>query len=51
MAEQCPPLSAATLAAAHQVGAWLARDDLATLRALPQVDVGVLAGTAVIPTL
>lgn len=44
MAEQFPPLSAATLAAANQVGAWLAQDDLATLPALPQVDVVVLAG-------
>ncbi|MCL7678447.1 hypothetical protein M8369_31230, partial [Klebsiella pneumoniae] len=26
MAEQFPPLSAATLAAANQVGAWLAQD-------------------------
>ena len=34
MAEQFPPLSAATLAAANQVGAWLAQDDLATLPAL-----------------
>ncbi len=40
MAEQFPPLSAATLAAANQVGAWLAQDDLATLPALPQVDDG-----------
>ncbi|SXK16875.1 protein ydcF [Klebsiella pneumoniae] len=31
MAEQFPPLSAATLAAANQVGAWLAQDDLALL--------------------
>ena len=51
MAEQFPPLSAATLAAANQVGAWLAQDDLATLPALPQVDVVVLAGNAVIPTI
>ena len=48
MAEQFPRLSAATLAAANQVGAWLAQDDLATLPALPQVDVVVLAGNAVI---
>lgn len=51
MAEQFPRLSAATLAAANQVGAWLAQDDLATLPALPQVDVVVLAGNAVIPTI
>ncbi len=51
MAEQFPPLSAATLAAANQVGAWLAQDDLAMLPALPQVDVVVLAGNAVIPTI
>ncbi|STR14380.1 protein ydcF [Klebsiella aerogenes] len=51
MAEQFPPLSAATLAAANQVGAWLAQDDLATLPVLPQVDVVVLAGNAVIPTI
>ncbi len=51
MAEQFPPLSAATLAVANQVGAWLAQDDLATLPALPQVDVVVLAGNAVIPTI
>lgn len=44
-------MSAATLAAANQVGAWLAQDDLATLPALPQVDVVVLAGNAVIPTI
>ncbi|MBC8807994.1 YdcF family protein, partial [Klebsiella pneumoniae] len=43
MAEQFPRLSAATLAAANQVGAWLAQDDLAMLPALPQVDVVVLA--------
>ncbi len=30
---------------------WLAQDDLATLPALPQVDVVVLAGNAVIPTI
>ena len=51
MAEQFPRLSAATLAAANQVGAWLAQDDLAMLPALPQVDVVVLAGNAVIPTI
>ena len=51
MAEQFPRLSAATLAAANQVGAWLAQDDLAMLSALPQVDVVVLAGNAVIPTI
>ncbi len=52
MAEQFPPLSAATLAAANRVGARLAaQDDLATLPALPQVDVVVLAGNAVIPTI
>ncbi len=51
MAEQFPPLSAATLAVANQVGARLAQDDLATLPALPQVDVVVLAGNAVIPTI
>ncbi|NRE94530.1 YdcF family protein, partial [Klebsiella variicola] len=51
MAEQFPRLSAATLTAANQVGAWLAQDDLATLTALPQVDVVVLAGNAVIPTI
>ncbi len=34
MAEQFPRLSAATLAAANQVGAWLAQDDLAMLPAL-----------------
>ena len=45
MAEQFPRLSAATLAAANQVGAWLAQDDLAMLSALPQVDVVVLAGS------
>ena len=51
MAEQFPRLSAATLAAANQVGAWLAQDDLAMLPALPQVDVVVLAGNAVILSL
>ena len=51
MAEQFPLLSAATLAAANQVGAWLAQDDLATLPAMPEVDVMVLAGNAVIPTI
>ncbi|STW39025.1 protein ydcF [Klebsiella pneumoniae] len=35
MAEQFPPLSAATLAAANQVGAWLAQDDLAAAQAVP----------------
>ncbi len=52
MAEQFPPLSGSdAAAAANQVGAWLAQDDLATLPALPQVDVVVLAGNAVIPTI
>lgn len=51
MAEQFPLLSAATLVAANQVGAWLAQDDLATLPAMPEVDVVVLAGNAVIPTI
>ena len=51
MAEQFPPLSAATLAAANLTGGWLAQNDLATLTAPPAVDVVVLAGNAVIPTI
>ncbi len=51
MAEQFPPLSATTLAAANLTGGWLAQNDLATLTAPPTVDVVVLAGNAVIPTI
>lgn len=51
MAEQFPPLSATTLAAANLTGGWLAQNDLATLTAPPAVDVVVLAGNAVIPTI
>lgn len=51
MAEQFPPLSATALAAANLTGGWLAQNDLATLTAPPAVDVVVLAGNAVIPTI
>ncbi|WET94554.1 YdcF family protein, partial [Klebsiella quasipneumoniae] len=51
MAEHFPPLSATTLAAANLTGGWLAQNDLATLTAPPAVDVVVLAGNAVIPTI
>ncbi|HEY4467758.1 MAG TPA: YdcF family protein [Klebsiella sp.] len=48
MAEYFPALPEAALAAANQLGAWLAQDDLPQD---PQIDVVVLAGNAVIPTI
>lgn len=48
MSEHFPTLPDATLAAANQLGAWLAQDDLPQD---PQIDVVVLAGNAVIPTI
>ncbi len=51
MAEQFPPLSAATLAAANQSAPGWRRTIWRRCPALPQVDVVVLAGNAVIPTI
>lgn len=41
----------ATLAAINTVGKWLAQDDLSAARQAPDVDVVILAGNAVIPTI
>ncbi len=48
MSEHFPSLPEATLDAANRLGAWLAQDDLSQD---PQIDVVVLAGNAVIPTI
>ncbi|EMY7924618.1 YdcF family protein [Klebsiella aerogenes] len=48
MTEHFPALSLETLAAANQIGAWLAQDDLPQE---PQPKIVVLAGNAVIPTI
>ncbi|AKL04819.1 YdcF family protein [Klebsiella oxytoca] len=48
MSEHFPSLPEATLAAANQLGAWLAQHDLPQQ---PSIDVVVLAGNAVIPTI
>ena len=48
MSEQFPSLPEAVLAAANQLGAWLAQDDLPQD---PQIELVVLAGNAVIPTI
>lgn len=48
MSEHFPSLPEATLAAANQLGAWLAQDDLPQD---PQLELVVLAGNAVIPTI
>lgn len=48
MSEHFPSLPESVLAAADQLGAWLAQDDLPVD---PQIEVVVLAGNAVIPTI
>lgn len=48
MSEHFPSLPEAVLAAANQLGAWLAQDDLPQD---PQIELVVLAGNAVIPTI
>lgn len=48
MSEYFPSLPEATLDAANRLGGWLAQDDLSQD---PQIDVVVLAGNAVIPTI
>ena len=48
MSEHFPSLPEAVLAAANQLGAWLAQDDLPRD---PHIEVVVLAGNAVIPTI
>ena len=49
MTEHFPSLPEATLAAANRLGQWLALDDFTVQT--PAVDIVVLAGNAVIPTI
>lgn len=51
MSEQFPSLPDATLAAANCLGQWLALDDFTAQAPTPAVDIVVLAGNAVIPTI
>ncbi|MFK3703535.1 YdcF family protein [Klebsiella sp. NPDC088457] len=51
MTEHFPSLADDTLAAANRLGQWLAQDDFTALAPPPQLDIVVLAGNAVIPTI
>ena len=51
MTEHFPTLAEETLEAANLVGQWLALDDLSEQQPEPAIDVVVLAGNAVIPTI